>query len=252
MDRSAQPVGLMKSVVRVAEVFDFFRSAPRPARAVDVAEALSLPRSSTNELLKSLVQTGYLTFHGRDKTYFPSLRLATLGHWVSTHYYGRSSLLALMRHLSDETGAEAVTLVVQNEFELEYVAVEASVAPFGGRTAVGIRLPIVGSAAGEALLATKPDHEVISLVRSSRRSKPIRHKETPYSILEEIRETRARGYGVRYGSVLPGVGGIAVVLPQAGVDIPVILGVGGEADELRRRENDIVMLMRAAIPRYLV
>lgn len=73
----------VKSGYRVIQVLEYFRDNPGPGRNADIAAGIGIPGSSTNELLKTLVETGYLAFDPRSKRYSLSIQFLTLADAVS-------------------------------------------------------------------------------------------------------------------------------------------------------------------------
>src|SRR5262249_32247139 len=110
----AKSTAYVKSGARAFELIEFFDAVRRPSRAVEIADALHIPRSSADQLLKTLVASGYLTFSGRQKTYYPSFRLARFGRWVADVYCGSDLLWDLLYELRDKT-SQSAALTAQND-----------------------------------------------------------------------------------------------------------------------------------------
>ena len=73
---------IVKSVGRVFEVLELFDAERAALTATAIARALKYPASSTVALLKSMVRLGYLTYDPSERTYFPTLRMALISHWL--------------------------------------------------------------------------------------------------------------------------------------------------------------------------
>ena len=71
-------------------MLEYFGEARRPLRAVEIAKALELHASTTDQLLKTMVDSAHLVFDARSKTYAPSHRLAGFGAWVVESYGAES------------------------------------------------------------------------------------------------------------------------------------------------------------------
>ena len=219
---------LVKSGVRVLEIFEFFERLQRPARSIEVGLALNMPKSSANELLKTLVETGYVTFNFEDKTYFPSFRLIKFGFWLSTAYFGTDQIKNLMDELSRMTG-ENIAVSVQNGNLLQYVAIQRGPGYLPEFYREGTKAAIVGSAAGGALLTTKSDAEVVRIARLAAASGNAAVSGKVDEFVERIREFRRKGYAVTYGGVDPEIASMAMVLPRTTSNVPMMIGVGGKA-----------------------
>ena len=81
-------VSPIKSAVRVLEVLDFFRQHREPVSLKGIAEQLNYPASSATVLLKNLTAMGYLSYDRAARTYFPTLKVAALGDWISHELFG--------------------------------------------------------------------------------------------------------------------------------------------------------------------
>ena len=69
----------------------------------EIVAALELPKSSVHRILKDLIQLGYLTFNPETKRYFGSLRLASLGAEVMSHFQLRDHIRPHLLELHRET-----------------------------------------------------------------------------------------------------------------------------------------------------
>src|SRR5579859_7494960 len=92
------------SAIRALDILGEFRRLRRPLRAVELVDALGFPTSSTDQLLKSLVESGHLIFNRRAKTYFPSARLSPFGSWMSGLYFGEDRISRALEEISVATG----------------------------------------------------------------------------------------------------------------------------------------------------
>lgn len=112
----------VKSATRVIEVLEFFRDHREPRSLKQLTEALGYPQSSTTVLLKSLVTLGYINYDRVRRVYFPTLRVASLGDWISQALLGQGRLLEAMRDVHNGTG-ETVSIAVQNDVYMQYIRV---------------------------------------------------------------------------------------------------------------------------------
>src|SRR6056297_1131579 len=101
----------VKSADRVMSIMEFFRERRRPATAREIANALDIPRSSVNVLLRSQITMGYLRYDEQTLTYFPTLKLFQLGSWLIEGFLTDPVIDERMRGLVEATG-ETVCLWV--------------------------------------------------------------------------------------------------------------------------------------------
>ncbi|HEX7943836.1 MAG TPA: helix-turn-helix domain-containing protein, partial [Phenylobacterium sp.] len=78
----------MKSAQRALEILEVFARQRRPLALKEILEELGYPTSSGSALMKSLVALGYLDYDRERRTYFPTMRIAVLGHWVPAALFG--------------------------------------------------------------------------------------------------------------------------------------------------------------------
>jgi DNA-binding IclR family transcriptional regulator len=244
------PETMVKSAARVLEIFEFFYRCRRPARAVEISEFLDLPKSSTNGLLKTLVETGYVTFNKAAKTYFPSFRIVRFGSWLSSFYFGPNLVLDLMTDLHATIG-ECVALTVQNDCHMQFVAM-LSGPGLENIFREGRKTPIIGSATGGALLATMRDADIVETVLRALRRRSARTRDAEcQGVVEMVHRFRRQGFAVSYRSPVPGTRTVAMALPEQAGNVPLVLSVGGAIERVEGREEYIAATMRTGIARYL-
>lgn len=241
----------VKSASRVMDIFEFFYRFRGPARAVDIASFLSIPKSSTNGLLKTLVDSGYLTFNARNKSYFLSFRLVPFGNWLSSFYFGPNRLITMMEDLRERAG-ECVALTVQNGLSMQFVAMLQSPGlpdPF----AEGRKTSILGSATGGAMMMTMTDSEIMDIIARVNRGKPRKARDAEVTeVIHMVRQFQAQGHSVNYRpSPVAGTMTIAMPLPQQAGNATLVLSVGGLKTRIEKREKEIAELMRDCIERHL-
>jgi len=240
----------VKSATRTLRIFEYLQTAHAPARAIDIGTALGLPKSSANVLLKTLVETGYLIFNEKTRTYLPSFRLVRLSDTVSETHFRERRILNLIHELQARTG-ECVALTVQNDLHMQCVAMLAEP---GLKMAFdeGLKTPVVSSAAGGALMATLPDHELIELARRTFRRQPASGRRLACEdVLDAVRSFRKKGYSVGIEANLLNSRTVAMALPFYRGDVPLILGVGGPKGGVFGHEDEVAALMRRLAEEHL-
>jgi DNA-binding IclR family transcriptional regulator len=247
---------LVKSGARVLAVLEYFYVARRPVRAIEVGRALGLPRSSANELLATMVDTGYLCFNADDKTYFPSFRIVRFGHWLSSFYFGPHELIGMMERLNDESGLP-VALSVENGRHMQFVGLVRSEAPEQVRAsppdliAEGLRVPLVGTACGSAMLMTKYDSAVAQCFA---RARGLRETAVPsdemVDFIGTIRRYRQRGYATNPDWKAPDLMSLAVPLPRSASGVAMVLGFGGEGRHVQANEVELVKMLKSRVAEH--
>lgn len=239
----------VKSAKRVFEILETFDRHRRPLALKTVLDELGYPASSGSALMKSLVALGYLDYDRRERSYFPTLRVAVLGAWAPDALFGEGRLLAVMEDLHQRTG-ETVVLAAQSDLEAQYVHLIHSSEPLQFRAPPGTRRPLARSGMGWALLAGKSDAEV---ERLRRRIEAEGGEGAPApsraALASRINAVRVRGYAFSKHTVSEGVGIICAPLPAQPFGRAFALGAAGYVSRLERKEREIVADLKAAVRR---
>lgn len=220
---------------------ELFGSLHRPLRAIEIAKALGTHSSTTNQLLKTMVDSAHLIFDARAKTYLPSPRLSAFGAWLCATYGSETPLRAILDEVHERTGM-VVTASTANGLFLQVIDLAGEINHGGER---GLRVSIFGSAIGSAYLAMMDDDEVARLAERAR---------IPQTQLLDILQSAARIRHEGYAAG-PATGdafwSVAVPLPLEAMGTPAVLGLAGSPSEVQSRVGDLAALMREAIARQL-
>jgi DNA-binding IclR family transcriptional regulator len=240
--RPGERRSLSRSATRALDVLELFGEARRPLRAIEMAKALGLHPSSMNQLLKTMVESAHLTFEAQFKTYLPSPRLAQFSAWMLASYGADERFRTLLRELN-AASTEIVTLTTPNDLFMQVLDVVGAGAT-AETTGRGLRVSIFGSTTGAAYLSTLPVSEIKRLAMRAR----ISDGEVP-AILSHA--ARVRAAALADG---PSVGGqswsIATPLPVGGSPAPLILGLAGPSDRIKRNLARLQQLMRDTVERW--
>lgn len=96
------------SVTRSFRVFDALAKARQPLSSAEIARLIEAPRSSTADLLRTLVGLNLLSIDRRSATYFPTARFASLGSWLESSWLGQAGLRDALRELASASGETTV------------------------------------------------------------------------------------------------------------------------------------------------
>lgn len=232
---------LSRSATRALDVLELFGRTRRGLRAVEIARALDLHPSTTNQLLKTMVESAHLTFEAATKAYLPSPRLTRFAGWMVESYGADEGLRRLVRDLQAATG-ETVTLTTPNDLFMQVV--ELAGPGLGGEGAErGLRISMFGSATGAAFLSALPDGEMLRLAVRARIA-----EDEHGGLL--ARAAIIRKEGAAEGPSPDGTTwSIAMILPAGISPAPLVLGLAGPAGRVRPRMEDLRRLMGDAIAR---
>jgi DNA-binding IclR family transcriptional regulator len=147
----------VRSAERVAAVLDLLRRSPRPLRHVDVAAAIELPKSSTSNLLDTLVDTGLVRLD--DRGYSLGVRLIELGAAAAERLDIREIALPALRRLS-ELGIGTSNLAILQGHDVLYIEkVNNPDHVIQIATRVGSTVTAHTTALGKVLVAALPPRE---------------------------------------------------------------------------------------------
>jgi len=237
---------VVKSVGRVLEVLELFQRRRKPIKANQVCLELGYPKSSSNALLKSMVELGYLSFDSETLEYFPTIRVHGLGEWLPSALLG-DERTNLLHEICDRTG-ETVTLSIRNGFNMQFVSVIPGKFPISLAVQDGFMAPILGTAVGIAYLSTLNKSQLGKVLdRAQRAGAVLAAKVTLEEVQQDILATKKRGYALGYDRVIPDTGAIAMVLPDESGLSTQIIGVGGFSSRIRRAEKDLIQTMKSLV-----
>ena len=236
--RPGERTSLSRSATRALDILELFGQAQKPLRAIEFARALNLGPSTTNQLLKTMVESAHLTFDARAKTYLPSPRLARFAAWMVKSYGASEQLQTLLAHIRTASG-ETVTLSTPNDVFMQIVDLAGSADDT--ETAVrGLRVSIFGSVIGTAYLSTLTRPEVIKLAARARVGAG-----DLAGLLKDVRHIRENGVGD--GPNLSGhIWSIAAPLTSQSNSLPLVLGLAGPATRVRQHIEPLRALIRDA------
>lgn len=217
---------------RAVRILDLVRAASRPPLAADIAKQLDLPRSTAHGLLAVMVELELL-----DKNAAQGYRLGTrLLDWAGDVTEKRDLVAEFYHALETRPDLDSftITLTMLDGADVVYLACRNSATVLGASFRVGMRLPAIFTATGNAMLAGMDDtsfDEWLAQHPVSGWPKPL----TPNAIrsvatlVREMGEIRHRGYAVDdeqihdglwcFGSAVKdhsghAVAGVGISLPQ--------------------------------------
>jgi DNA-binding IclR family transcriptional regulator len=246
MQRPGGRRNLSRSATRALDILEYFALVGRPLRTVEIAQSLDLQASSTDQLLKTMVDSAYLMFDASTKRYYPSPRLVNFGSWLSSNYFGEDRICRLLKSIQQESG-EIVTLSIRYGTSMQIVDYIEPVAR-AGSIVKGSRVPIAGSIIGTAFLSLHDDKAVIRIVEQVIQESGVKLSVPELrGLLKRVEEARVKGYasGAAIGLAEPWA--LAIPLPRPVSGMKMVLGMAGEGASVQDRESRLVHIIRAGI-----
>ena len=207
------PLNPLKKVFRVLE--EVVARQGKGATYSEVVAALHLPRSSVHRILKDLTELGYLTFNRESKRYSGSLRLASLGAEVMTHFQLRDHLRPYLLEMHRETDHTVNMGVLDGTTGVFLDKIESR--DFGIKlfSEIGKTFPLHCTGLGKALLAFSPPDTIERLLQSPLKAFTDKTITAPKAIREELALVRKRGYAFDDEEITRGI--LCVAAPVFGL-----------------------------------
>ena len=205
-------------------ILRYLSSQARPVQATAISRSLDLPRSTTYQLLNTLIDHGFVVRYPDERAF----GLGLGAHELGSGYARQEPLQRLARRpvatLADRCGNSAHFSVLLGR-DVIYVIEERAPGQPPLVTDVGVRLPAMTTASGRAMLAALPAAQVKALYGD--RDAFIDHGPHAPSSLSTLRrllvDVRARGWSAEEGEVSEGLASIAMpVLDGAGYPVAAV------------------------------
>jgi DNA-binding IclR family transcriptional regulator len=183
----------VKSAARTVELLEVLAGrGDRPARLQELADELGVPRSSMYALLQTLISRGWVRTDVTGSLYGIGIHALLTG----TSYLDSDPRVRVVRPYLDEASealGETIHLGRLDGRDVAYLATRESHEYLRTISRVGRRLPAHVGALGKALLAERPDSELLdgpyeALTPNSHTSRD--------SLVSDLAQVRARGYSI--------------------------------------------------------
>ena len=223
-----------------------------PISAARIAAQLRLPRSTTYQLLKVMVDAGFVMHLKSHRTYGLGAAAYSLAQAYSTQ---QPLVRASTRHaqaLAKLAGGSAHVSRLSSGMEVLYVLEERSATAVSLITDVGVRLAAERTASGRAMLAALPDAELKARVDAAGLGRQWQKIHTM------VQQVRSRGWAEETEEVSVGQSSIAAAVldhtgrPAAALAVTFTPGVGVDkhaelvAETCRRAQQVHTTLFGAA------
>lgn len=247
---SREPV---KSAVRALEILKLFSEERRELNQKEIIGRLHYPQSSATFLLKSMVNTGFLSFDRKRRTYLPAPEVYRMGEWLEDlgyeHMFRGGVLTALLDELRAETGL-TVSLTTQNDIYVQWHRIVGDLPP-SMRVPEGTSLPLTWSAYGCLLLSRESDAQIDRVVRLINAREPDPASKLNVSrATAAIREIRSAQTYFMVNRRITLAAAVATLLPVTIAGRSVAVGIGGDSTELQARRDEVTRTLSAAVARY--
>ncbi|MFM9269661.1 IclR family transcriptional regulator [Halomonas elongata] len=235
----------VRQVENMLRFFEFFSAEQVPATLTQLSSALSLPMSSTSNLVSTLREHGYLYEIRRRGGFYPTRRMFDVSQSIMD---GDPVLKMVSDHMADlrsETG-ETVLLAARDGNEVIYLDTLVSTKGVRYSAHAGERRPVYAISSGKAILSALPDDDLKAELEAMDYSKAASHSITaPDELFRTIIESRRRGWFLNATEFTPEVSGVGMLLEVAGQKIG--MSVAGPNYRMEGRHEEIAVALGRTI-----
>ena len=187
----------VKSVVRTVDLLLLFADTRRYLTLQDISEMMNLPKSSTFELVNTMVQKGILELkNSGKKTYGLSLLAFEIGSAAVADLGVIDIARPYLQELNRVTGG-TVFLGTENRGKIVYLDRAEDLSLVKADAKIGSRRDLHSTSLGKAMLYAYPDDLILKLLGPEPypANTPLT-KTTSFAILQDARISRERGFAV--------------------------------------------------------
>lgn len=227
---------LIPAASRAMAVFEVFASEKRELSNSEMARLLSLPESSTSDLLHTLHSLGYLVRTTRSRRFYPTARLLEVGKQIARNDpLGRLAQEAV--HQLGTLTNESAFFGVLDKSAIKLVAVQPSRMPLRYILDVGSRTDINASALGKAVLSQlEPEEARSTLAGTELRALTKQTIVDVDTLMEHVQRGRKRGWCDAREEGSEGVYGLAVAGWLGGQ--PAGISLAGPAERMKKHHAE--------------
>lgn len=221
------------TALKALTVLDIVGSHPKSVSVQEVADAMLADRATAYRMLMTLVQAGYVTRDGGNKTYRLSVKILSLARYLLTDDERSIQIMNCLRAISEETGET-----------VHYSALETDCAVLVYRAKgtqrvsvdfqIGDRSPLHCTSIGKVLLAyadTRFTDRILDLGLPRVASKTITDPEV---MRHELTVVRAQGYAFDDMEFADDMRCLAVPVFEKGATVPGGIAISGPSSRFDR------------------
>jgi DNA-binding IclR family transcriptional regulator len=194
--------------------------------AVEVAQSLRMPRSTTYRLLSRIAEAGFLDLDAHAGRYRLGIKLASMGAVAQRSTTLQRAAHPVLQRLAAEAH-ETATLMVRGGWEGVTIDAAMSMQPLMVPGLLGTRMPLHASAGGKVLLAWMSDTERRTVVRSALAVHTQHTIIDPDALELELQRVRSLGYSTVRGEWAEGVYGAAAPIRSYSNAVVGAITMGG-------------------------
>ncbi|MDZ5697435.1 IclR family transcriptional regulator [Chelativorans sp. M5D2P16] len=234
----------VRQIENLLDLLEVYARQKTPLTLTALSNALDIPKSSTFNLIETLLARGFLYETRPRGGFYPTGRLLDLARAMTEGDTLLQRIHGELEALAEETG-ETTLLAVRDHADVVYVDVVESQAHIRYFAKVGDRRPIYTTSSGKAILTTYPPAERERILSALTY---VPHQETTVrnarELEQRLEEAIARGWCEDHAEFTPDVMGLGI--PIFDGERRFGLAVAGPLYRLLGRRADIAAMLRAA------
>lgn len=183
-----------RSLRRALDILELLLKRGEPVTVAQITTALSIPKSTTYELVRTLQEGDYLAPSGKGSGLYLGRKLFELGMAYRSHVDLLRDGSLIAEELRDETGETVQLSVMENDLMMVLLK-EEGLRPLRIISNVGSRVPVNWAAAGRLLVSDLDDGTLAQLLGRTVRQSPTGKAITDVKkLVAQIRRFRRQGY----------------------------------------------------------
>ena len=241
-NESASPVAIrptggvaVTAVERVLDIFEAFHKVQKPLSLTVLAELAGIPKSSCHAIVGTLTARGYLYSLTRPRALYPTRRFLDIAREIHEKDPFVERVMPLIERLRDAS-RETVILGKRQGDAVIYLQVMESPHAIRYSAKPGEFKPLHSSSIGKALLGSLKEPEMRAQIANQPLPAITGSTLTePEALVNDILESRRRGYFVTRGENVPDVWAVSAFLSVNSETLAVAI-----AGPRHRMENNIL------------
>ncbi|HWP13826.1 MAG TPA: IclR family transcriptional regulator [Ramlibacter sp.] len=200
------------AVERVLDILETFQRSQKPLSLTDLAELAGIPKSSCHAIVATLTARGYMYSLTRPRALYPTRRLYDVAREIHEQDPFVERVMPLLERLRDAS-RETIILGKRQGDAVIYLQVVESPHPIRYSAKPGEFKPLHSSAIGKALIGSlkEPELRAVLAGRELKAATPATLTDHD-ALIEDILESRRRGYFVTRGENVPDVWAVSAFL----------------------------------------
>ena len=189
-----------KSTIKTLEIIELISGSNEAMTTTEIATKLSLPMTTTYDIIKSLMEKGYVQYKNKfQKTYelvpFKILEISDrVLEKIDSDKIIKNEILKLSKEFN-----ETVFFAKPIEDEVVYFSKIESSRSVRTTAVLGSKNPMYCTGLGKAILTTYSDEEIKKYLKRTELVKRTSYTITePKIFLEDIKKAKKRGYAIDY------------------------------------------------------